>query len=150
MQADLFFKGSKVFHTISSYCIFAINLFLMETEDQRLRGNPEPEEGKETHLTLCRVGRGSRRLSTPLSCPKQDQLQQAARDHDQFGGEYLQRCRLQMSPCSLFHYLGSLTIKKSFFLCLKGISCISVCALYVLSLGSAEKGLAHFVLHPLI
>lgn len=49
MQADLFFKGSKVFHTISSYCIFAINLFLMETEDQRLRGNPEPEKDKEIH-----------------------------------------------------------------------------------------------------
>lgn len=124
-----------MFQIISSYCIFAISLFLRKTQDQRLRGNPEPGKGKETDLTLCKVGRDSRRLSSPISCPKQDQLQkQAALDHDQLGGKYLQRCRLQMSPCSLFYYLISLTIKKPFFLHLNGISCITVCGLRVLPL----------------
>lgn len=75
MQADLFFKWSKVFQTVSSYCIFAISLFFRQTEDQRLRGTPEPGERKETHLTLSKVGRDSSRLSSPISCQKQDQLQ---------------------------------------------------------------------------
>lgn len=146
MQADLIFKGSKVFQTISSYCIFANSLFLRKTEDQRLRENPEPGEGKEIHLTPCKVGRGSRTLPSPISCAKQDQLQQAALGHDHLGGKYLQRCRLQMSPCSLFQYLISLTIRKSLFLKFKwNFLCFSLCLLCPFI-----KSLVHFVLHTLI
>lgn len=147
MQADLFFKGSKVFQTISSCYIFAISFFLRKTGNQRLSGNPEPGEGKETHLTLCKVGRGSRRLSSPIFCPKQDQLQQAALDHDQLGGKYLQRCRLQISPCSLFLYLTSMTTPPpQLFLRLKWNSLYF--SLYPLC--PFIKSLVQFLLHSFI
>lgn len=111
-----------------------------------MRGNPEPGRGKAIHLTLCKVGRGSRRLSCLISCQNQDQLQQAALDHDQLGGKYLQRCRLQMSPCSLFHYLISLTIKETIFLTFKwNFLYFSLCLLCPFI-----KSLVHFVLHTLI
>jgi len=65
MQADLFFKGSDLpsvpeemqfvecFRPLAHTEFLLLAFFSGSLKNQRSRGNPEPGEGKETHLTLC-------------------------------------------------------------------------------------------------
>ena len=80
-----------------------------------------------TALQNC-WGRDLLRWPSPPPCSKHCQLEQVAHDHVQLGFEYVHRQTLQNLPgqsMTVFHNPHS---KQVFFLCLKGISCISMCA----------------------
>lgn len=81
-------------------------------------------------------------------CSEQGLLEKPAEEHSQSDSEHLQRWRLHNfagKPVPVCDYPHS---KKSFFICLSGISCTSVCAHYLSPF--TEKGLVPESLLPSI
>lgn len=86
------------------------------------------------------VGSGLCRLSSPLPCSKQHQLQQVSQGHVQSGFEYLYGWRLHNSkqPVPMFSHPHSKKINKFMFKC--NFPYFSLCPqLPVLSLGTNKK-----------
>lgn len=94
------------------------------------------------------VGSGLCRLSSPLPCSKQHQLQQVSQGHVQSGFEYLYGWRLHNSkqPVPMFSHPHSKKINKFMFKC--NFPYFSLCPqLPVLSLGT-NKSLALSSFYP--